>query len=222
MVQTSLLEEPIERRVSTRASLYLAATVYHEGNPWPVKIRNISEAGALLESRSDLPRGALVQLVRGHLIVTGVVAWSSNQRYGLKLSGAIDVQQWRASPANAEQHRIDEAVRLVKAGAVPLPVNPLSDDLPTDIEGLANDLQRASDLLETLSDRLAKDGIVVAQYPAELQNLDIAVQVIAAVGAILSGESDLATGAMKFINLRKSADQALGRAATQSLAIHHT
>jgi hypothetical protein len=212
-LQTSFQEDSIDRRVSKRASLYLAATVYHDGHPSPVKIRNISSAGALLESRSDLPSGALIQLVRGNLIVTGLVAWSSDGRYGLKFSGGIDVQQWRANPANAEQQRIDEVVRLVKAGAVPLAIHTTATDLPSDIEGLSDDLQRASDLLETLSDRLAKDGIVVAQYPCELQNLDIALQVIAAVGAILSGENDLATGAVKFINLRRSADQALGRAA---------
>ena len=212
-MQTSLQEDSSERRVSTRASLYLAATVYHEDCPYPVKIRNISSAGALLDAQTDLPSGALIQLVRGHLIAIGVVAWSSNGRYGLKFSGGIDVQRWRANPANTEQQRIDEIVRLVRAGAVPLPINTPFSDLPTDIEGLSDDLQRASDLLERLGDRLAKDGIVVAQYPAELQNLDIALQVIAAVGAILSGENDLATSAVKFINLRKSADQALGRAA---------
>ena len=64
-----------------------------------------------------------------------------------------------------------------------------------------------------LGDRLAKDAIVVALYPAELQNLDIAMQVIAAVGSIVSGESGVATGARKFGSLRISADQALGRAA---------
>jgi hypothetical protein len=199
-----------ERRAATRASLYLAASLYHDGHAAPVKIRNISATGALLDSAAIFAAGTLVQLVRGSLIVHGLIAWAQNGRYGLKFSGSIDVHQWRMAPANAEQQRIDDVVRLVKAGAVPLPVNLPPSDPPADVESLWEDLQRASDLLAKLGDRLGRDGIVVAQYPTELQNLDIAMQVIAAVGAILSGESDLATGAAKFVNLRKSADQALG------------
>jgi hypothetical protein len=204
-------EDPSERRSATRASLYLAASLYHDGHASAVKIRNISSAGALLDSPAVFTPGALVQLVRGSLIVHGLVAWATNGRYGLKFSGSIDVQQWRMAPANAEQQRIDDAVRLVKAGAVPLPVKLDSRDRPAAVESLWADLQRASNLLAKLGDRLARDGIVVAQYPTELQNLDIAMQVIAAVGAILSGQSDLASGAAKFVNLRKSADEAMLR-----------
>ena len=126
------------------------------------------------------------------------MTWSENGRCGLKFSGSIDVRQWRATPINTEQQRVDELVKLVKAGAVPLPVNEASEDLPDGADGLSADLRRALELLENLGDRLAKDAIVVALYPAELQNLDIAMQVIAAVGSIVSGESGVATGARKF------------------------
>jgi len=39
------------------------------------------------------------------------------------------------------------------------------------------------------------------------------MQMIEAVSGILTGESDFAAGSTKFANLRKSADQALGRSA---------
>lgn len=212
-MQTSFEEGASERRSTTRASLYLAAALYSDGHSIPVKIRNISSTGALLESQSIFAAGALVQLVRGSLIVHGLVAWAQDGRSGLKFSGSVDVQQWRATPMNAEQQRIDEVVRLVKAGAVPLPVNAPPTGRPEDTDELSTDLQRASDLIGKLGDRLAKDSTIVALYATELQNLDIAMQMIAAVEGILSGKSDFETGTAKFANLRKSADQALSAAA---------
>ena len=169
--------------------------------------------GALLESRTAFARGSLVQLVRGSLIVHALVAWAEEDRLGLKFSGMVDVQQWRMTPNNAEQQRIDDIVRLVKAGAVPLPIPAPSCDDAADAEAPAADLQRAFQLLERMGDRLANDAIIVALYSAELQNLDIAMQVIDAVGSLLSSNSDLATDATKFASLRRSADQALNRAA---------
>ena len=212
-MHTSFQEGASERRSTTRASLYLAATLYCDDHSFPVKIRNISSTGALLESRTMLTAGVLVQLVRGSLIVHGLVAWAEDGRYGLKFSGSVDVQQWRATPMNAEQQRVDDVVRLVKAGAVPLPINAPSPDRPDDANELSADLQRASALIGKLADRLAKDSIVVALYATELQNLDIAIQIIAAVEGILIGKTDLGTGTAKFASLRKSADQALIAAA---------
>jgi len=211
-MHTSFQEGANERRSTGRASLYLAATLYCDDHSFPVKIRNISSTGALLESRTMLTAGVLVQLVRGSLIVHGLVAWAEDGRYGLKFSGSVDVQQWRATPMNAEQQRVDDVVRLVKAGAVPLPIEAPSSDRPDAIE-LSTDLQRASGLIGKLADRLAKDSVVVALYATELQNLDIAIQVIAAVEGMLSGKTDLGTGAAKFASLRKSVNQALIAAA---------
>jgi hypothetical protein len=202
-----------DRRAEGRSSLYLAASLYCDGASSPVKIRNISSTGALLESRTVVAGGSLVQLVRGSLIVHGLVAWTENEKLGLKFSGSVDVQQWRMTPNNAEQQRIDDIVRLVKAGAVPLPISAPSHAVPTDEEGPSADLQRASRLLANLGDRLANDAIVVALYSAELQNLDIAIQVIDAVKSLLGSESDVAAEPTKFDGLRRSADQALSRAA---------
>lgn len=214
MVPTSVHNRAADARGAARASLYLAAALYCDGTSSPVKIRNISTTGALIEGAAIPPAGSLVQLVRGGLIVHGLVAWCTEGRGGLKFSGSVDVQQWRASPSNSEQQRVDEIVRLVKAGAVPLPVPPLSkiaesqDDCETSAD-LPADLGRASKLLEVLGGVLASDPDVVTRHETALQNLDIAMQVIAAVEAILAGDSDLEIDATKLPGLRRSADQAL-------------
>ena len=214
MVPTSVHNRAADARAAARASLYLAAALYCDGTSSPVKIRNISTTGALLEGATIPAEGSLVQLVRGGLIVHGLVAWASDCRCGLKFSGSVDVQQWRASPSNSEQQRVDEIVRLVKAGAVPLPVPPLSQIAePAQVRetsaDLSADLRRASKLLEVLGGVLASDPELVMQHGTALQNLDIAMQVIAAVEAIIAGDSDLEIDATKLPGLRRSADQAL-------------
>lgn len=176
----------------------------------------MSISGALVEGGALPSVGAVVQLIRGSLIVHGIVVRSAEDRCGLKFSGGVDVQQWRATTTNTEQQRVDEVVRLVKAGAVPLPVPPLIQ-LGQHHERLAlgpqlsDDLQRASELLDDLGSVLASDPDVVTRYGPALQNLDIAMQVIAAVEKIISGDCAMNTDATKLLGLRRSADQALRR-----------
>ena len=202
-----------DRRAEGRSSLYLAASLYSDGASHPARIRNISTTGALVESATAFAPGGLVQLVRGSLIVHGLVAWTASGKMGLRFSGSIDVMLWRKTVSNAEQQRVDDIVRLVKAGAVPLPLNAPSGDLSPDGDGPSTDLQRASALISLFGDRLAADAIAVACYSTELQNLDIAIQIIEAVGSLLESHDGLAIDSMKFASLRKSADQALSRAA---------
>lgn len=202
-----------DARTEARASIYLAAALYCDGFPAPVRIRNLSTTGALVEGATVPNSGALVQLVRGGLIVHGLVAWSADGRCGLKFSGSIDVQRWRVAP-NLEQQRVDEVVRLVKAGAVPLPVPPLGQapQRPEPAEWgtrLSQDLHSASELLEKLGEALAGDAHVVAAHGPALQNLDIALQVLAAVEAILDGDESADMDATKLRALRRSATQAL-------------
>lgn len=198
----------VEARAAARSSIYLAAALYCDGASSSVRIRNISATGALVEGAAIPGSGALVQLVRGALIVHALVAWSADGRCGLKFSGSVDPQAWRAAPTNTEQHRVDEVVRLVKAGAVPLPVPPLSQPgESSDFEqGLSEDLRSVSELLNRLGEVLAGDIDVVTRHGTSLQHLDIALQVIGAVNAIIGGKDSDST---KLVALRRSTEQAL-------------
>lgn len=219
MVPTSLQSRAADARTAHRASIYLAAALYCDGSSSPVKIRNISETGALIEGASLPGLGSLVQLVRGGLIVHALVAWVSEGRCGLKFSGCVDVQQWRAVPTNSEQQRVDDIVRLVKAGAVPLPVPHLAQSAEPDCSDddenvvICGDLKRAASLLANLGEALAADPEIVSRHGSLLQNLDIAMQVIAGVEATIAGHNDSGSDAVKLAGLRRSADQALKRSA---------
>ena len=203
-------------RTSARRSIYLAAALRSNGCSSPVRIKNIAATGALVEGGAVPSAGTNVQLVRGDLIVHCLVAWCVNGRCGLKFSGSIDVQRWCAVPANLEQQRADEIVALVKAGAVPLPVPALRasegcNEASNAAAQLSSDLQRVSGLLDSLGDTLTSDPDLVSRYGSELQNLDIAVQVIASLQAALTSDVALQDGG-KLANLRRGADQVLQRA----------
>lgn len=205
-------------RADPRTSIYLAAALYTDGCSSPVKIRNLSATGALLEG-AVIPRtGSLVQLVRGTLIAHGLVAWTTEKRCGLKFSGRVDVQSWRSAPTNVEQQRVDEVIKLVKAGAVPLPVPPLgqtrqSDRAAADGPDLVGDLRQISELLDKLGEELAADTDVVTRHGPALQNVDIAMQMIAAIEAIMEDQGNVEPNNAKLVGLRRSADQALQRGA---------
>ena len=209
MIHASAETAP-DRRSDSRSSLYLAASIYRDGAAHPAKIRNISATGALVEVRTAFAPGSLVQLVRGPLSVHGVVLWTETGKLGLKFSRSIDVSRWRKTLTNAEQQRVDDIVRLVKACAVPPPVSVPLTSIPSGIDGASADLRRAANLLGRLGDRLAADGIVVASYPAELQNLDIAIQMIEAVQLLLESAQKPTTDSEKVASLHKSAGRAPG------------
>ena len=198
----------VDARAAARSSIYLAAALYCDGASSSVRIRNISATGALVEGAAIPGSGALVQLVRGGLIVHALVAWSADGRCGLKFSGSVDPQAWRAAPTNTEQQRVDQVVRLVKAGAVPLPVPPLAQPSESSDFGqdLSEDLRSVSELLNRLGEVLAGDIDVVTRHGTSLQHLDIALQVIGAVNAIIGGKDSDST---KLVALRRSTEQAL-------------
>lgn len=194
-------------------SAYLAATLYCDGVCSAVRIRNIAATGALVEGGPVPSPGTLVQLVRGELIVHGLVAWSAESQFGLKFSGSVDIRQWLAGPGNCHQQWVDEVVGLVKAGAVPLPVPGLGvqeeDAKPVSTADLAGDLANASELIGNLGEILAGDVEMVIRHGDALQNLDIAKQVIIAVQMCLATHATGPAEAARLAGLRRSAEQAL-------------
>lgn len=202
-----------DARAESQTSIYLTAALYSDGLPTSAKIRNLSATGALVDVPVIPAAGALVQLIRGSLIAHAIVTWSADHHCGLKFSGRIDVDHWRAAPVNAEQHRIDEAVRLIKASAMPLtvPARSASEPEPDCPETeLADHLELVTKLLGTLGDALAGDPGVVMRHGDALQNLDIAMQSIAAVSAVVAALGPLGLRNAKLAALRKSAEQACG------------
>ena len=92
--EEEVLEEAEKRRVATRHPLIWSGVVYHDYDSEPVRIRNISVTGALVQGSYDLPEGALVFLdlgPAGNLEAT--VRWTRGGQSGLAFSQPFDVQE---------------------------------------------------------------------------------------------------------------------------------
>lgn len=196
-----------EARSSPRTNLFLAAVLRGVKYTAPVRLRNMSSTGALVEAAAVPPANSEVHLVRGSLMVRAIVAWSAEGRCGLRFSSLVSVDEWLAPPANRDQARVDEAVRLVKAGAIPFPGGAAAEIASNARFG--SDLKSIAHLLEALAERLASNDEIMLAHGDELQNLDVAVQTLNAVASSLAGDADEQLILNRLDNLRASYRRAL-------------
>lgn len=157
--------------------MFVLASMAAETVSGPVKIRNMSPDGALIEGAA-LPRlGEQLSLRRGELAATGRVIWCEGGRAGLRFDHYVDVAAWL--PVGSPQQQVDQAFHAIKNGltnVVPLPVAPVAPVRTSPIG--KSDLLDAATALETLADALAQDAGVVASHSTRLQTLDIAAQLL--------------------------------------------
>ncbi len=73
----------IEIRSSRRISAFLLAFVEVDGNAWPVCLRNLSAAGALVEAEAGFAVGSNVLFRRAFAAVPAKVVWAKGGRFGL-------------------------------------------------------------------------------------------------------------------------------------------
>ncbi len=79
-------------RRSRRSNVLLAATLQLGTQSYSVKLRNLSEHGALIEGK-DLPiEGSELQFKRNDLSVPGRVAWVNGSHAGIAFSRALSTQ----------------------------------------------------------------------------------------------------------------------------------
>jgi hypothetical protein len=196
-------EKGAEDRASPRTNLLLAATAEVGGRAVPVRIRNLSETGALLEGAGLPDAGMPLVLVRGDLHVSATVAWAAGPRRGVRFHGPTPVYEWTggAKPKPLEctglrdQRRVDaiqaearaEAASgsALRASAPPPPPPTVTPDLDA---RLAVEIGYVQRLLENLGDELIKDLFLVQRHGPALQNLDLVGQILGHVAAILAAE----------------------------------
>ena len=204
-----------EGRRQPRASLFLAAVMRAGLEQVPVKVRNMSLNGAMVDSPLTPPPGTDVQLVRGSLIAQGKVMWSSDNCCGLRFTSEVSIKDWLATPTKVEQQRVDAIVSLVKSGAMLsefVGIDEASPDPQFDLQ-LAQGLRAAISLMEDLEDELSSSDETLARHSQKLQNLDIAMQTVRAVeqGLSAANKADDRRVRATLDSLRIICAQALGR-----------
>ncbi|MDP9414943.1 MAG: EAL domain-containing protein, partial [Pseudomonadota bacterium] len=88
-----------------RHGLIRLASLHWQGTSVPVRLRNISPQGALLESEREIPSGAEVQLdLPGCGLVAAQVRWSQPGRLGLSFTADFDLK--KLSPAKKGNDKV--------------------------------------------------------------------------------------------------------------------
>jgi hypothetical protein len=211
-------ERTPDARAAQRSNVFLAAVLQGPGFSAPVKVRNMSSTGALVEAAAVPDAAVSVRLIRGSLMVPAVVAWSEERRCGLRFSSIVSVAEWMAPSRNSEQQRVDDTVRLLKMGAVPMqqrtaPVSTIELGDAAIPSRLAMDIQRVLTLIQSLGDDLASDQEVLLRHSARLQHLDIAIQTLSAVANALSVSTIDEASLARLHNLRSGCAQAIAASA---------
>ena len=186
-----------------RTNLFIAATLFTGGGSGlPVRIRNLSPGGAMVEAPVLPGSGATIRLARGALHIGGAVVWVGDKRCGLAFEGSVAVKEWMSAPANREQQRVDEALWRVRSGSASLAESPAA--APTRLSPA--DLAIVAELIQQLGTSLAADEDMLNRHTLQLQKIDIAVQMLGVAGDALQDGPD---SARRLRDLRASAEQAL-------------
>jgi hypothetical protein len=199
-------EGRVEDRVAPRTNLLLAATAEVGGRSLPVRIRNLSETGAMVEGAGLPEAGMPLVLTRGDLQVAATVAWAAGGRRGVRFSGPTPVNEWtggkprpldctglrdqRRVDAIQAEARADSAMGSALRAPAPIPVPPAT--LPDLDRRLADEIGYVQRLLEGLGDELIADLLLVQRHGKSLQSLDLVGQILGHVSAILRADDKAA------------------------------
>jgi hypothetical protein len=173
-----------EHRLEPRSNIFVAATLYASGGSTPVRIRNMSRNGALIEAAA-LPRsGTAIRLSRGPLSVAGELIWVTGPKAGLHFSSSIAVADWLPNGNRGSgQQLIDEMVHQSRLGAIPKTGAPIEEPSPARIFATPDELMRLQHMLERAGEELAGDASIAARHVMALQLVDGVAQALAKLAA---------------------------------------
>lgn len=199
---------------ASRKNLLLGATIEAGSLKAPVRLRNLSTTGAMLEGSTLPDPGVKLVLQRSEIRVGAIVVWHVQGRCGVRFDDATaSVDEWVAGvrapsfKGHQGQARVDAIQSAVRSGgALPAeaPAALVAGLSVAELEArLAEEIVYVRRLLDTLGEEIAEDPIVLQRHMQALQNLDRASQVLEHLGAILSASDRLAAAeAVKMHELR--------------------
>jgi hypothetical protein len=182
-----------------RKNLMLSASIESRGTRVPVRIRNLSETGAMLDGATLPDPGAPLVLLRAEITVGATVVWREGGRCGIRFDAVTaSVDEWvtgkRPPTFNGQQGqaRVDAIQSAVRAGA-PLVAEPGPANAPVAADELerrvAEEIIHVQRLIDALGEELVEDPVMLQRHLRVLQNLDRASQILEHVGTVL-GASD--------------------------------
>jgi len=82
-----------QNRKSRRSNVLMAASLELSGTSLPVKLRNLSADGALVEGDKLPVEGASILFRKGDLSVPGRIAWAKTRHAGISFERKLDPEQ---------------------------------------------------------------------------------------------------------------------------------
>lgn len=192
--------DPLEGRGRSerlpRTNLLLAAAIEAGTLKTSVRIRNLSESGALLEGAAFPNIGEKLTLRRQDIEIGATVVWRVGARCGVKFDGTTSVAEWVSGKRSASpgQARVDSLQAAIRAGSPALGPTDRVSAGQAEIEGdldhrIAEELAHVQRLLENMGDRLTDEPIIVHRHSKTLQDFDLACQILGHLAAILTAEN---------------------------------
>ena len=173
-----------DNRVESRSNIFVMATLYAAGGSTPVRIRNMSRSGALVEAAALPPAGTAVRLTRASLSVAGEIMWIDQRKAGVRFATPTIAADWLPNGQRGTgQQLIDEVVHQARLGALPKGGSEASTPVPADDSALHAELVRLNRLLEHAGEALAADSELAAKHLMALQAVDGVAQALAKLAA---------------------------------------
>ena len=158
-----------ELRVESRSNIFVMATMYVGGGSTPVRVRNMSRTGALIEAPTLPAAGTAVRLSRGSLSTAGDIMWAGGGKAGLRFTNPVTVTDWiPLGKRGSGQQLIDEIVNRSR-------FDEKSQSAPATVE-IADEMVQLRQMLERVGEELAFDPAITAQHGPALQMIDAVVQ----------------------------------------------
>jgi hypothetical protein len=156
------LQSSANQRSQSRSNVFLSAALVVGSATVPVRLRNLSTRGALLEGASLPPAGSHARVLRGELSADGEIAWQAQGQAGLSFSTEINVAEWVRRIGHRGQERVDEAVAALRA----------HQPARTTARNEHSSLAKLSRELDQICERLAGSPAMTVELAEELVRLN--------------------------------------------------
>jgi hypothetical protein len=128
--------------------------------------------------------GSPVRVSRGSLTASGIVAWHSGNRAGVRFDSAISLADWLPRGVRTQQQQIDELVYSHKGGTSAPGMAAAGSLTPSRANDVRNELLELEQTLRRVAEDLAQDMPTCERHLAQIQLIDVAAQRLAALAAI--------------------------------------
>jgi hypothetical protein len=164
-------------RIESRSNIFVMAALYAGNGSTPVRIRNMSRSGALVEAAVLPISGTSVRLSRGSVSVTGEIMWVDKQKAGVRFDSPTSPNDWLpGGKRGAGQQMADELAHQARLGAASrIAARPAPPQSPQ----LSDELLRLHQVLRCAGEDLATNNGFTAGQLIALQEIDVAAQRLA-------------------------------------------